>query len=69
MFQLLSQLPLHVTLVLPLLMALGVCLLIAVATGGNFAPCICYTLSLRWYCDGQLLHICCFGDIELAVQP
>ncbi len=57
MLQLLSQLPLHVTSVLPLLAALGVCLLIAVATGGNFAACVCYTVSLRRYCDGIVTHL------------
>lgn len=65
MLQLLSQLPLHVTSVLPLLAALGVCLLIAVASAGNSAACVCYTVSLRRYCDGIVTHLLLFVKMSL----
>ncbi len=46
MLQLLSQLPLYVTLVVTLLAASAIYLLIAAATGGNLAACVFVTYSI-----------------------
>lgn len=57
MLQLLSQLPLYVSLLVTLLVASGVCMLIALATGGTPAACVFATYG---GIVTVLLHFCCF---------
>ena len=70
MLQLLSQLPLYATSGMALLVASGVCLLIAAATEGKPAAYVFDTYDVitavfRRHC----YSLATFGDIALAVQP